>query len=130
MTDQGARTCCGNSSENRLVAFSCLLVVYFLRNSCFTCLTSTVTRVGADRQTTENGRAHEIEGGTTMIKVRTFTNELKIFHTMNELAELENQVNQFIEENGVEKVVSVSDTCTLGEGNTCGIIRVLTYEAP
>ncbi|MDP6525594.1 MAG: hypothetical protein QGH15_15370 [Kiritimatiellia bacterium] len=65
-----------------------------------------------------------------MIKVRTFTNELKIFHTMNELAELENQVNQFIEENGVEKVVSVSDTCTLGEGNTCGIIRVLTYEAP
>ena len=65
-----------------------------------------------------------------MIKVKTFTNELKIFHTMNELAELDNQVNEFIEENDVEKVVSVSDTCTLGEGNTCGIIRVLTYETP
>jgi hypothetical protein len=63
-----------------------------------------------------------------MIKVKTFTNELKIFHTMNELTELDNRANQFIEENGVEKVISVSDSCTLGDGKTCGIIRVLTYE--
>ena len=63
-----------------------------------------------------------------MIKVKTFTNELRIFHTMNELSELDDQVNKFIEENGVKSVISVSDTCTLGEGNSCGIIRVLTYE--
>ena len=63
-----------------------------------------------------------------MIKVKTFTNELRIFHTMNELAELDEQVNSFIEENGVTRVVSVSDTVTQGEGNSCGIIRVLAYE--
>ena len=63
-----------------------------------------------------------------MIKVKTFTNELRIFHTMNELEELDATVNRFIADNGVEKVVSVSDTCTAGEGNSVGIIRVLTYE--
>ena len=69
------------------------------------------------------------KGGAKMIKVRTFTNELRIFHTMNELAELDRQVNKFIEDNKIEKVVSVSDTCTTGEGSTCGIIRVLAYKA-
>jgi hypothetical protein len=64
-----------------------------------------------------------------MIKVKTFTNELKALHTMKELAELDNHVNQFIRDNGVEKVLSVSDSCTTGDGNTIGIIRVLTYEA-
>jgi hypothetical protein len=64
-----------------------------------------------------------------MIKVKTFTNELRIFHTMNELSELDEQVNNFIADNSVSKVISVSDTCTSGEGNSCGIIRVLTYEA-
>jgi hypothetical protein len=64
-----------------------------------------------------------------MIKVKTFTNQLRIFHAMKELEELDHQVNQFIQENGVQKVISVSDTCTAGEGNTMGIIRVLTYEA-
>lgn len=63
-----------------------------------------------------------------MVKVKTFTNELRIFHTMNELSELDDQVNKFIEDGSVKRVISVSDTCTLGEGNTCGIIRVLTYE--
>lgn len=64
-----------------------------------------------------------------MVKVKTFTNELKIFHVMNELRELDDQVNKFIEGNGVQSVVSVSDTCTEGEGGTIGIIRVLAYEA-
>ena len=64
-----------------------------------------------------------------MIKVKTFTNEIRAFHAMNEIAELDSQVNKFIEENGVQKVISVSDTSTMGEGSTCGIIRVLTYEA-
>lgn len=64
-----------------------------------------------------------------MIKVKTFTNELRIFHTMNELSELDDQVNKFLQDNAVKSVISVSDTCTLGEGSSCGIIRVLTYEA-
>ena len=63
-----------------------------------------------------------------MIKVKTFTNELKALHTMTELDELDNQVNQFIRESNVENVVSVSDACTLSNGNTIGIIRVLTYK--
>lgn len=63
-----------------------------------------------------------------MIRVKTFTNELKALHAMTELHELDKQVNEFIQENGVEKVVSVSDTCTTGDGSTIGIIRVLTYE--
>jgi len=62
-----------------------------------------------------------------MIKVKTFTNELKVLYTMKELAELDSQVNQFIQDNGVEQVISVSDTCTAGDGNTIGIIRVLAY---
>ena len=63
-----------------------------------------------------------------MINVKTFTNELKIFHVRNELKELDIQVNKFIQENGINQVVSVSDTCTISDGNTVGIIRVLTYE--
>jgi peroxiredoxin len=64
-----------------------------------------------------------------MIKVKTFTNELKALHAMHELHELDDQVNRFIQEKGVEKVISVSDSCTTGAGNTIGIIRVLTYES-
>jgi len=63
-----------------------------------------------------------------MIKVKTFTNELKIFHARKELEELDEHVNKFIQENNVNKVVSVSDTTTCGEGGTVGIIRILTYE--
>lgn len=63
-----------------------------------------------------------------MIMVKTFTNELKILHAKRELVELDVQVNQFIQENNVIDVISVSDTCTSGEGNTIGIIRVLTYK--
>lgn len=63
-----------------------------------------------------------------MTKVRTFTNELKALHTMHELHELDDQVNSFIKDNGVTKVISVSDSCTTGQGSTIGIIRVLTYE--
>ena len=63
-----------------------------------------------------------------MIRVKTFTNELRPFHTMNELAELDNQVSNFIEEHKVTRVISVSDTCTSAEGDSIGIIRVLTYE--
>lgn len=63
-----------------------------------------------------------------MIKVKTFTNVLKALHAMQEIHDLDNQVNQFIQDNNVKNVISVSDTCTEGEGSTVGIIRVLTYE--
>ena len=63
-----------------------------------------------------------------MIKVKTFTNQLQIFRTAHELEELDREVNKFIEETGVSRVIAVSDTTTAGEGDTVGIIRVLTYE--
>ncbi len=63
-----------------------------------------------------------------MIKVKTFTNEIKVLHVMRELEELDAQVNNYIANNNVTKVISVSDACTSGEGNTIGIIRVLTYK--
>ena len=63
------------------------------------------------------------------LKVKTFTNELKIFQTMKELATLDEQVNRFILKNGVKKVISVSDTTTTdNSGATIGLIRVLAYE--
>lgn len=63
-----------------------------------------------------------------MIKVKTFTNEIRVLHAMKELEELDAQVNHFIDSNKVGTVVSVSDSCTSGDGNTIGIIRVLAYE--
>ena len=65
-----------------------------------------------------------------MIKVKTFTNEIRVLHVMKELEELDAQVNTFIDKNNVAKVVSVSDSCTSGDGNTIGIIRVVAYETP
>jgi hypothetical protein len=64
-----------------------------------------------------------------MIKVKTFASQLKIFHTRNELLELDQVVNDFIASRGIRKVVSVSDSITSGErGEAIGIIRVVTYE--
>ena len=64
-----------------------------------------------------------------MVKVKTFATELKIFHTMKELYDLDEQVNQFIKDNNINKIVSVSDTCTTDDkGATIGMIRVLAYE--
>jgi hypothetical protein len=63
-----------------------------------------------------------------MIKVKTFTNVLMALHAMQEIHDLDNQVNQFIQENNIKSVISVSDACTEGEGSTIGIIRVVTYE--
>jgi len=64
-----------------------------------------------------------------MMEVKTFTSELKVFQTAKELAHLDEQVNKFIEENGVVKVLSVSGTCTTDNtGATIGIIRVMAYE--
>ncbi|MEK6563404.1 MAG: hypothetical protein AABZ65_00040 [Candidatus Omnitrophota bacterium] len=64
-----------------------------------------------------------------MVKVKTFTNELKIFRAINELNELDKKANDFIRENSIKKVISVSDTCTTDDtGATIGIIRTVAYE--
>ena len=63
-------------------------------------------------------------------KVKTFATEVKIFQTMKELRALDEQVNRFIVENGVKKVISVSDSMTTDtSGATIGLIRVLAYES-
>jgi hypothetical protein len=64
-----------------------------------------------------------------MIKVKTFASPLKIFQVRKELEELDGMVNKFIEENNVQKVISVSDACTTDDsGATIGTIRVIAYE--
>jgi hypothetical protein len=67
-------------------------------------------------------------GGCAMVKVKTFTSELKIFQTIRELDELDEKVNKFFEENKVTRIVSVSDTVTHDNGATIGIVRVVAYE--
>jgi len=64
-----------------------------------------------------------------MIKVKTFGEPLEVFRARKELDELDARVNQFIAENGITKVISVSDSTTNEEGSTIGLIRVLVYEA-
>ena len=65
-----------------------------------------------------------------MVRVKTFTSSLEIFQTKQQLVNLDEQVNKFIEENGIENVISVSDTCTADDtGRTIGIIRTVTYKA-
>ena len=63
-----------------------------------------------------------------MVKVKTFASPLKIFQARKELEDLDAMVNRFIEENQVQKVISVSDTCTSDSSGTIGLIRVVTYE--
>ncbi len=72
---------------------------------------------------------HFSKEGDIMIKVKTFASPLKIFHARKELEDLDAMVNKFIEEKGVQKVVSVSDAPTTDDtGATIGLIRVLAYE--
>lgn len=66
-----------------------------------------------------------------MIRIKTFTAQLKIFHTKQELDDLDNMVNEFIASRGIRKVISVSDSVTAGSsGESIGIIRVLAYDEP
>jgi len=63
------------------------------------------------------------------MKVKTFACPLKIFQARKELEELDSMVNTFIEENDVQRIISVSDTCTTDDtGASIGLIRVLAYE--
>ena len=64
-----------------------------------------------------------------MIKVKSFTTEIKVFHTKAELDNLDETVNKFLNENGISNVISVSDSCTTDDsGATIGMIRCVTYQ--
>jgi len=63
-----------------------------------------------------------------MIQVKTFGEPLQPFKTRQELAELDTRVNEFIRQNNVRKVISVSDSTTSENGSTIGLVRVLVYE--
>ena len=64
-----------------------------------------------------------------MIKVKTFASPLKVFHVKEQLENLDTMINQFIAENNIEKIISVSDTCTTDDtGASIGIIRVVSYQ--
>ena len=64
-----------------------------------------------------------------MAKVKTFTSALKVFHVKEELESLDATINQFIEENKIQKIISVNDTTTTDNtGASIGIIRVVAYE--
>ena len=66
-----------------------------------------------------------------MIKVKSFTSQLKIFRAHRELDELDKVVSDFIASRGIRKVISISDSSTTGtSGETIGLIRLLAYEEP
>jgi hypothetical protein len=63
-----------------------------------------------------------------MLKVKTFTSPLKVFHVKEELEQLDQTVNRFLEQNKVQQVISISDTTTTDDtGASIGIIRVVAY---
>ena len=64
-----------------------------------------------------------------MIKVKTFTSEIKVFQTVREIGQLDDKVNAFLTESGIKRVISVCDACTTDNtGATIGIIRAVTYD--
>ena len=64
-----------------------------------------------------------------MVKVKTFTAEIKIFNTRKELEQLDTTVSNFLSGAGVKRVISVSDCSTTDNtGATIGLIRSVAYE--
>ncbi|MFX0062061.1 MAG: hypothetical protein ACFFC7_07720 [Candidatus Hermodarchaeota archaeon] len=63
-----------------------------------------------------------------MIKIKTFTTSIEIFKTAGQLDALDEKVNKFITENGIKKLISVSDATTTTKEGTQGLIRVIAYE--
>lgn len=63
-----------------------------------------------------------------MIRVKTFGEPLAPFKAQMELKELDTRVNDFIRDNPVRKVISLSDTATTEDGSTIGLVRVMVYE--
>ncbi|MCM2357847.1 MAG: hypothetical protein NDI77_06840 [Geobacteraceae bacterium] len=63
------------------------------------------------------------------IKVKSFGMEIRPLKTMQELQTLDEAVNAFIAQNGVKRVMSVSDSPTTDDkGETIGLVRVIAYE--
>ena len=64
-----------------------------------------------------------------MIRVKTFSCPLRVFHVHEEIESLDDKVNLFLREQGVERVVSVSDACTTDDsGASIGIVRVVACD--
>ena len=64
-----------------------------------------------------------------MIKVKTFTIPLKVFHAHEELEQLDDQVNVFLAGEEIKKVISVSDAVTTDDkGAAIGLVRVVAYK--
>ena len=64
-----------------------------------------------------------------MIKVKSFTSQIKVYETMSELNELDQQVNRFLSDKKATHLISVSDTTTTDDkGTSIGIIRVIAYQ--
>ena len=63
-----------------------------------------------------------------MIKVKTFGEPLQAFKTRQELDELDQRVNDFLQRENITRVISVSDTTTSENGSTIGLLRVIVYE--
>lgn len=63
-----------------------------------------------------------------MIRVKTFGEPLEPFKSQRELDELDRRLNDFISQNKISRVLSVSDSTTHENGSTIGLIRVLVYE--
>lgn len=62
-------------------------------------------------------------------KVKSFGMEIRPMKTMRELQQLDDQVNSFLADKNVRKLLSVSDTsATDDSGETIGLIRVVAYE--
>lgn len=63
-----------------------------------------------------------------MIKVKTFATPIKIFATVRELQDLDEQVAAFLLEEKATEVYAMSDTTTAGgDGETIGLIRSVAY---
>lgn len=63
------------------------------------------------------------------IKVKSFGMEIRPLKAMQELAALDDAVNDFIASERITRVVSVADAPTTDDtGETIGLVRVVTYE--
>jgi hypothetical protein len=66
-----------------------------------------------------------------MIKVKTFATPIKIFATMRELHDLDAEVQKHLQDEGADKVFSMTDTTTVGDnGETIGLVRAVAYRVP